>query len=185
MADRKQNEVVVTGPDTVFAYPSLAQPTKSNFGGEERYRITLIIPKSDTVTEKKLRDAIRRCYDANAEEIGVSFNTIKYPLKDGDLKAGKYAAFKNAWYVEAISKVKPQLVDRYGGEITDPEEIRSGNIGRASLSIYAYNKGINKGVGCGIRALKKLREGKPLGNYVSAELDFEGYDDGEDEDFLS
>lgn len=183
MANRKKFEVVVTGPDTVFAYPSLFKATKTSFGGEERYRLTLIIPKSDTVTVQKLREAIRRCYDAYAEEIEVSFDDMKNPLKDGDLKKNKDPAFKNCWYLEATSKVNPQVVDRYGEEIIDPEVVYPGSIGRASVNFYPYNKGINKGVGCGLRCVKKLRDGKRLGTFASAEADFAGYDE-EDDDFL-
>lgn len=182
---KKEIEVVVTGPDTVFSYLHVFEPSAAVPGGKPKYRASLIIPKSDTQTVQKIREAIRHCYDANAGLLKADFDEIVNPLKDGDKKKDKDPAYRNAWYLDASSDAKPSLVDRKGQEIIDPADLYSGAIGRASVNFYPYNMGVNKGIGCGLRCLKKLKDGAPLGFHASAEIDFAGYDDDDEaEDFL-
>ena len=60
----------------------------------------------------------------------------------------------------------------------------SGCYGRVSLTFYAFNMNGNRGIACGLNNNQKLRDGEPLGNYLSAEEEFAGLDGGE-EDFLN
>ncbi|MBQ3803225.1 MAG: DUF2815 family protein [Oscillospiraceae bacterium] len=180
---KKEIEVVVTGPDTVFAYPHLFEPYAPVSGGKPKYRACLIVPKSDTQTVQKLREAIRHCYEENAGFLKADFKDVNNPLKDGDTRKDKDPAYKNAYYLDASSIAKPRLIGRDKQEIIDPADFYPGVIGRASVNFYAYNMGVNKGIGCGLRCLKKLRDGTPLGFSASPDVDFAGYDDDED-DFL-
>ena len=48
---------VITGPNTRWSYCNVWQPKSIN-GGTPKYSVSLIIPKSDTVTINKIKAAI-------------------------------------------------------------------------------------------------------------------------------
>ena len=52
---------VITGPDTRWSYANVWEPKSIN-GGAPKYSISLIIPKSDTVTVAKIKAAIEAAY---------------------------------------------------------------------------------------------------------------------------
>ena len=54
---------VVTGRHTVFSYLNVNEPKTPMGGGTPKYSVSLIIPKSDTVTIAKIRAAIQAAYD--------------------------------------------------------------------------------------------------------------------------
>ena len=49
---------VITGPDTRWSYANVWEPKSIN-GGTPKYSVSLIIPKSDTVTVQKIKAAIQ------------------------------------------------------------------------------------------------------------------------------
>ena len=53
---------VITGVNTRWSYANVWQ-AKSINGGAPKYSISLIIPKSDTVTVEKIRAAIKAAYE--------------------------------------------------------------------------------------------------------------------------
>ena len=168
----------------------MLKPVAPKDGGTPKYSVSLIIPKSDTVTIQKIRDAIRAAYQEGESKLKGSSKTvppldqIRTPLRDGDKEKPDQPEYKNSYFVNANSDNKPGIVDANLQEIVDPDEIYSGIIGRASISFYAYNTNGNRGIGCGLNHLKKLKDGTPLGGFSRAEDDFAGLDDDED-DFLS
>ena len=52
---------VITGPNTRWSYCNVWQPKSIN-GGTPKYSVSLIIPKSDTVTINKIKAAIEAAY---------------------------------------------------------------------------------------------------------------------------
>lgn len=52
---------VITGP-AVFSYLTVNEPKVPQGGGRPKYSVSLIIPKSDTATIDRIRDAIRAAY---------------------------------------------------------------------------------------------------------------------------
>ena len=184
------NTKVITGPNTVFSYLTVLEPKTPLGGGTPKYSVSLIIPKSDTVTIQKIKDAIRAAYQEGESKLKGSSKSvppleqIRTPLRDGDRERPDDPAYKNAYFVNASSANKPGVVDANLQEIIDPHELYSGIIGRASINFFAYNTNGNRGIGCGLNHLKKLKDGTPLGGFSRAEDDFAGLDDDED-DFLS
>ena len=156
-----------------------------------RFTVTSLLAGdgSDTVTVQKIRDAIQAAYEKDEGKLRGSGKTvpplssIHSPLRDGDRDKADDPAYKNAWFLNATAKTRPGIVDANLQEITDPAELYSGIIGRASVNFYAYNSNGNRGIGCGLNNLQKLKDGTPLGSFSRAADDFAGLDDGE-EDFL-
>ena len=180
---------VITGKNTVFSYLTVNQPKIPIGGGTAKYSVSLIIPKSDTVTVEKIRSAIRAAYNEGQSKLKGSNKTVpaledlRTPLRDGDRERSGDDAYKNAWFVNANSTVKPGVVDADKNPILDPGELYSGIIGRASITFFAYNTSGNRGIACGLNNLQKLADGTPLGGHSRPEDDFA--DDDDDDDFLS
>lgn len=187
MANKVNNPMkVITGPDTRWSYANVWEPKAIN-GGTPKYSVSLIIPKSDTVTIKKIEAAIEAAYkegEAKLKGNGRSvpaLSVLKTPLRDGDAERPDDEAYANAYFVNANSATAPGIVDADRQPILDRSEVYSGVYGRASINFYAFNSNGNKGIACGLNNLQKIRDGDPLGGKSRAEDDFA---DG-DEDFLS
>lgn len=187
MANKVNNPMkVITGPNTRWSYANVWEPKAIN-GGTPKYSVSLIIPKSDTVTIKKIEAAIEAAYkegEAKLKGNGRSvpaLSVLKTPLRDGDVERPDDEAYANAYFVNANSATAPGIVDADRQEIIDRSEVYSGVYGRASINFYAFNSNGNKGIACGLNNLQKIRDGEPLGGKSRAEDDFAD----EDEDFLS
>ena len=50
---------VITGPNTIFSYLTVLEPKTPIGGGTPKYSVSLIIPKTDTATIQKIKDAIK------------------------------------------------------------------------------------------------------------------------------
>ena len=177
---------VITGANTRWSYANVWEP-KAMEGGKPKFSVSLIIPKSDTVTVGKIKAAIEEAYrdgqsklKGNAKSV-PALSTLRTPLRDGDLERPDDPAYTNAYFVNANSTSAPGVVDANRNEILDKSEVYSGCYGRASISFYAFNANGNKGIACGLNNLQKIKDGEPLGGRASAESDFATE---EDEDFL-
>lgn len=177
---------VITGVNTRWSYANVWEP-KAMEGGKPKFSVSLIIPKSDTVTVGKIKAAIEEAYrDGQSKLKGngksvPALSSLRTPLRDGDLERPDDPAYANAYFVNANSTTAPGVVDANRNEILDKSEVYSGCYGRASISFYAFNANGNKGIACGLNNLQKIKDGEPLGGRASAESDFATE---EDEDFL-
>jgi len=178
---------VITGPETRWSYANVWE-AKSINGGAPKFSISLIIPKSDTLTVAKIKAAIEAAYhEGEAKLKGNSKSvpplaSIKTPLRDGDIERPDDQAYTNTYFINSNSATAPGIVDVDRNIILNRSEVYSGVYGRASINFYAFNSNGNKGIACGLNNLQKVRDGEPLGGKVSAESDFAT---DEDDDFLA
>ncbi len=178
---------VITGPDTRWSYANVWEPKSIN-GGTPKYGLSLIIPKKDTATVRKIQAAIEAAYREGESKLKGSGRTvpplsaIKNPLRDGDVERPDDPAYAGCWFVNANSGTAPGIVDADCNPILERSEVYSGVYGRASITFYAFNSSGNKGIACGLNNLQKIRDGEPLGSRLSAEADFAT---DEDDEFLS
>ena len=181
---------VITGKDTRWSYCNVWEAKAIN-GGTPKFSVSLLIPKSDTVTVKKIKDAIEAAYregEAKLKGNGKSvpaLSVIKTPLRDGDQERPDDPAYAGHYFLNANSTTAPGIVDADCQPILTRSEVYSGVYGRASISFYAFNSSGNRGIACGLNNLQKIRGGEPLGGRASAESDFSDFDDEDDDDFLS
>lgn len=179
---------VITGKNTIMSYLNVNEPKVPLGGGTPKYSVSLIIPKSDTVTVAKIRAAIQAAYEEGQSKLkgnGKSvppLSTLKTPLRDGDLERPDDEAYKDSYFVNANSGTAPGVVDADRQPILDRSEMYSGVKGRASINFYAFNTNGNRGIACGLNNLQKISDGTPLGGRSRAEDDFASEDD---EDFLN
>ena len=178
---------VITGPKTRWSYANVWDPKSIN-GGTPKYSVSLIIPKSDVATVKKIEAAIQAAYEEGESKLKgngksvPSLKVLKTPLRDGDLERPDDAAYADSYFINANSASAPGIVDADRQTILERSEVYSGVYGRASINFYAFNSNGNKGIACGLNNLQKIADGEPLGSKSRAEDDFATDDD---DDFLS
>ena len=178
---------VITGKDTRWSYANVWE-AKSINGGTPKFSVSLIVPKSDTVTVEKIKAAIQAAYEEGQAKLkgnGRSvppLTAIKTPLRDGDTERPDDPAYAGCYFINANSATAPGIVDADLNPILSRSEVYSGVYGRASISFYAFNSNGNKGIACGLNNLQKIRDGEPLGGKASAASDFAS--DGDVDDFL-
>ena len=174
----------VTGQDARLSYCHLWEPAAVN-GGNPKYSLCVLIPKSDTETVSRVRAAVEAAYrdgEALLKGSGRSvppLSAIRTPLRDGDLERPDDPAYAGMWFVNANSGQQPLVVDADRRPILERGEVYSGCYGRVSMTFYAYNTNGNRGIACGLNGVQKIRDGEPLGSRCNPEVDF-----GEEDDFL-
>jgi hypothetical protein len=180
---------IVTGK-VRFSFCNIWEPKASQDGGDPKYSVTLLIPKSDTATLNKIKEAIKEAREAFCQKNGASAlpaNPIT-PLHDGDgTKPSTGEPYgpecKGCYVISVSSKQKPVIVDAFRNEITDPAEVYSGCYGRASINFYGYNNK-KKGIGAGLLSIQKLSDGEPFGTVGSADDFDDNYVDGDVNDLF-
>ena len=185
-----KNEVSATKVKTGltrWSYVNVWDPQMGD-DGKPKYSVSVIIPKSDTRTIEAIRTAVQAAYEEGESKLKGNgktvppLDTIKTPLRDGDLERPEDEAYKDSYFVNAKSVTAPGIVDVDRQPILDHTEVYSGVYGRVSMTFYAYNTGTARGIACGLNNLQKLKDGEPLSGRISAEDDFN--DDFDVDEFL-
>lgn len=160
--------LMVTG-QVRFNFVNAFRPKKWTFGGDEKYSVTLLIPKTDVATIAKIRNAIEaaKTWYLSKHPDKQLPSDLNNPLHDGDGErpnGGEYGDECKGHYVMSVkSKSKPKIVysDR-STPIVDPQELYNGCYGRAMINFFVYDVKGNKGISAGFVALMKLSDGEPL-----------------------
>lgn len=165
-----------------FSYLHCWEPDSVN-GGDPKYSVSAIIPKSDTKTINAIKAAVEQAKKDSISKWGgkVPAN-LKLPLRDGDIDRPDDEAYANSYFFNANSRQAPQVVDARVQPILDQSEVYSGCYGKISVTFYGYNSNGNRGIAAGLGNIQKLKDGESLGGRSSAADDFQTE---EEEDFLS
>ena len=173
---------VITGKVRA-SFVHIFEPQSVN-GSEPKYSCSFIIPKSDTETIGKIREAVEQARQDGVTKWGGKIPpNLKLPLRDGDIDRPEDEAYAGCYFLNANSREKPQVVDKQVQPILDQTEVYSGCYGRITVTFYGYNSNGNRGVAAGLGNIQKLKDGDSLGGRAKASEEFEPVDD--DEDFLS
>ena len=165
-----------------FSYLHCWEPDSVN-GGDPKYSVSAIIPKSDTKTITAIKAAVEQAKKDSVSKWGGKIPAnLKLPLRDGDLDRPDDEAYANSYFFNANSRQAPQVVDARVQPILDQSEVYSGCYGKISVTFYGYNSNGNRGIAAGLGNIQKLRDGESLGGRSSAADDFQTE---EEEDFLS
>lgn len=162
------------------SYVNIFQPKIPENGGDPKYSVTLLIPKTDTATLNTIFAEIERAKQEGAQKVfnGNIPPLCRTPIHDGDGYRPSGEAFgeecRGCMVMTASAKNQPVIVDLNMQNIITPGDIYSGCYIRASISFFAYSSNGNKGIGCGLNAVQKIEDGEPLTMRVSAEEAFGG-----------
>ena len=185
---------VITGK-VRLSYCSIFEP-KSIDGNDEKYSCSILIPKNDKETLRKIKEAVDTAIEQGRGKWGGKVPpNLKKPLRDGDEERPDDQAYAGHYFLNASSKNKPGIAKPIGKgadgrtkflEITDTTEVYSGCYAKVSLNFYAYDAKGNRGVAAGLNNVVKVQDGDYLGGRARVDDDFasEDFDDVEDDNFL-
>ena len=119
-----------------FSFLHCWEPDSVN-GSEPKYSISAIIPKSDTKTINRIKAAIEVAKQESISKWGGKIPpNLKLPLRDGDIDRPDDEAYANSYFLNANSRVKPQIVDNDVQFILDPAEVYSGCYGNITVTFF-------------------------------------------------
>ena len=171
---------VLTG-ECRLSYCNLTTPRAAQQGGEPKYSVTLLIPKTDVATKADIDAAIQAAANEALSKVwnGARPPQLRVPIYDGDSVRPSGVPFgdecKSHWVMTASTKNKPQVVgiDNINCELA-PSDIYSGMYARVTIRFFGYSNSGNKGIGCGLGNVMKTRDGEALAGSASASVDFAG-----------
>lgn len=179
------NPTNVTTGKVRLSYVSIFKPRAARPGQEEKYSVTILIPKSDTATKQRIDAAINAAIEAGVQGKwnGVRPPIIPNPLHDGDGTRQDGTPYgeecKGHWVMTASAKADypPEVVDAASNPIISPAEVYSGCYGRVFINFFPYGgggSGFKIGVGAGLGPVQKLEDGTPLGGSAPSASDVFG-----------
>lgn len=163
-----------------LSYVHVWQPQTPQDGGEAKYSVTILIPKSDVATLNTIYAEMESVKQAGVSSSwgGVMPPLVKIPLYDGDGTRPSGEPFgeecRGHMVITASSKTQPQVVDVNVQPVLNQAEVYSGCYARVNINFFSYNKAGNKGLGCGLNCIQKIGDGEPLSGGVSAQEAFGG-----------
>lgn len=191
----KVNGTKVTTNEVRASYAQVFEPKAMPGSTDEKYSISLLIPKDDTETIQAIEKGIEAARKEGIEKFGKKFPAKpKTTFRDGDEERPDDPAYAGHYFLNCSSKSKPGIIKKAAPgsgvkfvEITDESEFYSGCYCKAVVNFFAYDAQGNKGVAAGLNNLLFTRDGEAFAGKAAAEDDFsdEFDDDGEDDDFLA
>lgn len=172
--------MAITTGKVRLSFCHIWQPQAPQNGGDPKYSVTILIPKSDVATINALYAEMEQAKQAGVNNVwgGTLPPIVKVPLYDGDGVRPSGEPFgpecRGHMVITASSKTQPQVVDLNVQPILNQAEVYSGCYGRVSLNFFAYNQAGNRGIGCGLNCVQKVADGEPLSGGVSAQEAFGG-----------
>lgn len=167
-----------------ISFANIWEPKAIN-GGDEKYSVSCLIPKSDKKTIARIQKAVEAAKeDGKTRKWGGKIPpNLKLPLRDGDIDRPDDENYEDCFFLNASSKDAPQVVDRKVNPILDPMMVYSGCYCNVSVNFYAFNANGNRGVAAGLGNIQFVRDGERLSGKASADADFDALED-DDEDVL-
>lgn len=152
---------------------------KSVNGGDAKFSVSCLIPKSDKKTLLAIHKAVETAKeDGKTRKWGGKIPpNLKMPLRDGDIDRPDDENYQECMFINATSKDAPQVVDRRIQPITDPMMVYSGCYCNVSVNFYPFNANSNRGVAAGLGNVQFVRDGERLSGRASAESDFDALED--------
>lgn len=182
MANKNTQATRVVVPCRI-SFANIWEPRSVN-GSEEKYSVSLLIPKSDKATLANIHKAIEAAKEAAQSKRwgGKIPPNLKLPLHDGDTERGDDENYQGMMYFNATSKDAPQIVDRKVQPILDPMECGSGDYCNVSVNFYGFSTNGNRGVAAGLQNIQLVKHGERLAGKASASSDFEAIEGDDDSD---
>ena len=170
-----------------FSFCHVWEPRASENGGDPKYSVTLLIPKSDKATLNAIQQAMAEARENFCKRNGAASLPAKpkHTLYDGDGERPSGDPFgpecKGCMVITVSSKKRPMIVNKAKQTIIDQEEVYSGCYGAAVIDFYGYNSNGNKGISAELKGIMKLADGEPFGSVCTAD-DFADF--GDDDDWM-
>jgi hypothetical protein len=164
-----------------FSYAHVFEPRQSDNGGDAKYSVCILIPKTAT----DILDMVKAAIGAATEKGKTSKwggkvpGRMNSPLRDGD-EEDKGPEYEGMYFLNCSSKTKPGVRVLENGKVVealDTEDFYSGCWGAVTVNFFPYDSNGNKGVGVGLNNVIKTRDDERLAGGATAEQDFSDLND--------
>lgn len=184
MAEAK---VKFTTPKFRAAFANVFEARAMEEGGTAKFSVSMIFDK-EGVADPKFKALKKAINQLMKEKFGSlpekQFAKLKHPLRDCEDRDDMDGYSEGHTFASASSLHRPGIIDKNKNTIVEEDdEFYSGCYARATVTLYSFDKGGNKGVAIGLQNLQKLKDGEHFSGRVSAENDFDDDEDEDDEDF--
>lgn len=162
------------------AFPSVFQPKLNKLKNKEEYSLVALFPIDADLSALKAA-AREACEKKWGKDPSQWPQNLRSPFRNqGDRRkkndAGQMVLpegyVDGAIYLNLSSSQRPGLVDAGMGEIIDTADFYGGCWARASVTVYAYDQGANRGVNFGLGNIQKWKDDQPFGNKTKPQDDF-------------
>ena len=191
---QNQANKVFTG-EARLSYVHLSAPwvNPQQPGGEPKYAVTLLIPKTDVATKADIDGSINAAIEAAIKGKtwnGVRPPRIQIPIHDGDGVREDGTPYgpecKGMWVMTASRRAqdgKPYVCHQSNTRVElAPEDTYSGMYARCTVHFFGYNSTGRKGIGCSLDGVMKTKDGESLGGVVKPTAnEFAGFEYTPDE----
>lgn len=173
------SETVLLTPEFRVSFPYVfTGQERLNDKGEKsvKYSVCMLFKKGADLSliQKIVLDVIVSKFGPDK----AKWPALRLPFRDQADKAAKWKGYEpGAYYITATSNDRPGVVGPEPGpdgkpkRIVEPQHFYAGCYAVATINAFYYRtKG--EGIGIGLRNIQKVREGDPLGNRTSPEMDF-------------
>jgi hypothetical protein len=169
-----------------LSYAKIWKPEAMEEGQEPKFSTSLIISKDDKANLTKIKDAVAAAKKQLVDKLGGKEpKGLKLPLRDGDEDREDTPGYAGAYFINASSKRKPEIVDGKREPITEESRVYSGCFVNVSINFYPFDTKGNKGVAAGLGNIQLVKQGEPLGGTAKrAKDEFEEIEDADDEDWM-
>ena len=164
------NNTTVTVGEARLSYVNVFQPYAHNAGQDPKFSVTILIPKTDIKSKAAIDAAIEAAVQLSVRYITSRPPQVPTPIHDGDgVRPSDGMPFgeecKGHWVFTANANATrpPQVVDINRQPILDQSQVYSGMYGYVNINFFAYTASGRKGIGCGLNAVLKTRDGEVLG----------------------
>lgn len=170
----------VRTPDFRASYPNLFKAKKNELNGKDEYSVVALFKKGQDLSV--LKAAATAAIELKWGKDKAKWpSQLKSPFRDQGDRAktdengrkvlpGGYE--DGAIFMTLKSDQRPGMVDQNVVPIIDTSEVYAGVFLRATIRFYAYDHKGNRGVGCGLQNIQKVKDGDPISGRVKAEDDF-------------
>ena len=170
----------MTTGEARLSYVHLDKPYAHDGNQNAKYSVTVLMPKTDVQAKARLDAAFEAAKQSGitSKWNGTLPPVIASAIHDGDGVRPNGEPFgaecRGCWVFTASSKNPVPLVDASMNPIVQKGELYSGCYARVCVSLFPYNSNGKRGIGIGLEAVQKLRDGDPLGGGVTVTDAFGG-----------
>jgi len=173
-----KNSTVTVG-EVRMSYVNVWEPQARPGSSDERYSVTVLLPKTNAQAKAMLDAAINAAIE---DGVAAKWNGVRPPqiaicVHDGDgVRPSDGQPYgeecRGMWVFTATSKQQPFIVDAGVQPILNRADVYSGCWGRVNVTFFAYNNNGRKGIGCALNGIQKLRDDEPLAGRITPEEAF-------------
>ena len=161
-----------------LSYVNLFEPRAPLNGGDPKYSVTVMLPKTDAATYQIIQAALNEAtQDGVAKKWGGRMPAkLDVPIHDGDGVRPNGEPFgeecRGCWVFTASGKQQPGIVDQRVQPILDSTQVYSGIYAHVDVNFYPYDAAGKRGIGIGLNNVQKVADGEALSGRRAASAVF-------------